>query len=239
MNLDLLSSRNCQLCINEKLIQMLGLDTAAYLTVVLDALHQAVKKNRIDDNGFFKLDRKYANERTGLSTTEQKHCDDRLIAVGLMQRDAETLNLLSVDVGAVVRFIQQDDAKFVDQIKLTLAKTKKAENDEYKKEQILRVAKAQVKTTDFEIRQAIFDWIEAMDGTLKKAQVGLVEDAVNSYTKDKKVKIKLFQILAINNWRDPQWAINRYEKDYAAKTGQLGEQKTATSLFDLNTGTKF
>ena len=233
MNLDILSTRNCYLSINEKLIQMIGLDTAAYLTVVLDALHQAVKKGKVNDEGYFKLDRKYANERTGLSTTEQKHCDDRLIAIGLMRRDTDTLNLLSVDVGAVVKFIQQDDAKFIDQVKLTLAKTKKAEADEYKKEQIIRIAKAQVKTTDFEIRQSIFDWIEAMDGTLKKAQVGLVEDAIDAYSKDKQVKIKLFQILAINSWRDPQWAISRYERDYKPKG--LGEQKTATSLADVNT----
>ena len=72
-----------------------------------------------------------------------------------------------------------------------------------------------------------------MDGTLKKAQVGLVEDAIDAYSKDKQVKIKLFQILAINSWRDPQWAISRYERDYKPKG--LGEQKTATSLADVNT----
>ena len=237
MNLDLLSTRNCQLCINEKLIQMLGLDTAAYFTVVLDALHQAVKKGKVNEQGFFKLDRKYATERTSLTTTEQKHCDNRLIAIKLMRRDEETLNLLSVDAGAVVQLIQQDDAKLIDQIKLTLAKTKRAEDDEYKKEQIIRIAKAQVKTTDFEVRQSIFDWIEAMDGTLKKAQVGLVEDAIDNYTKDKQVKINLFQILAINNWRDPMWAINRYERDYKPKG--LGEQKTATSIADVNTRKAF
>ena len=236
MNLDILSIRNCYLSINEKLIQMLGLDTAAYLTVVMDALHQAVKKDKVNDQGFFKLDRKYANERTGLSTNEQKHCDDRLIAVGLMKRDPETLNLLSLDIGAVVKLIQQDDAKVVDQIKLALAKTKKAENDEYKKEQIIRAVKAVVKTTDFDVRTAIFEWIEAMDGTLKKPAVTLVEDAINNYTKDKQVKIKLFQILAINTWRDPQWAINRYENTY--KKG-LGEQKTATSMSDVNLSKKF
>lgn len=232
MNLDILSTRNCYLSINEKLIQMIGLDTAAYLTVVLDALHQAVKKNKVNDEGYFKLDRKYATERTGLSTTEQKHCDERLIALNLMKRDPEALNSLSVDVGAVVQFIQQDDAKFIDQVKLTLAKTKKVEAEEYKREQIIRIAKAQVKTTDFEIRQSIFDWIEAMDGTLKKAQVGLVEDAVDNYSKDKQTRIKIFQILAINSWRDPQWAIQRYERDYKPKG--LGEQKTATSLADVN-----
>jgi len=237
MNLDILSIRNCYLTINEKLIQMIGLDTAAYLTVVLDALHQAVKKGKVNEQGFFKLDRKYANERTGLSTTEQKHCDDRLIAINVMKRDPETLNLLSVDAGAVVQLIQQDDAKFTDQIKLALAKTKKAENDEYKKEQIIRAAKAQVKTTDFEIRQAIFDWIEAMDGTLRKTAIGLVEDAVDAYTKDKQVKIKLYQILAVNTWREVQWAINRYERDYKPKG--LGEQRVATSTADINLSKKF
>ena len=232
MNLDVLSSRNCNLCINEKLIQMIGLETAAYLTVVIDALHQAVKKGKINEQGYFKLDRKYANERTGLTTNEQKHCDDRLISIGVMRRDAETLNLLSLDAGAIVQLILEDDAKVIDKIKLTLAKTKKAEADEYKKEQILKITKAQVRTTDFEIRQAIFNWIEAMDGTLRKAQVGLVEDAVDAYTKDKQVKIKLFQILAINTWRDPQWAIKRYENDYKPKG--LGDQRTATSLWDVD-----
>ena len=125
MNLDLLSARNCDLVIKEKLIQMIGLDTAAHLTVVLDALHQAVKKGKVNEQGYFKLDRKYANERTGLSTTEQKHCEDRLIAINVMKRDPETANLLAVDSGAVVQLIQQDDAKFTDQIKLTLAKHKK------------------------------------------------------------------------------------------------------------------
>ena len=216
---------------------MLGLETAAYLTVVMDALHQAVKKGKLNDHGYFKLDRKYALERTGLTTNEQKHCDDRLIAIGLMQRDAETLNLLSLDIDAIIQLIKQDEAKIVDQIKLTKAKTKKAEADEYKKEQILKITKAQVRTTDFEIRQAIFNWIEAMDGTLRKAQVGLVEDAVDAYTKDKQVKIKLFQILAINTWRDPQWAIKRYENDYKPKG--LGDQRTATSLWDVDMSKKF
>ena len=235
MNLDILSTRNCYLSINEKLIQMLGLDTAAYLTVVLDALHQAVKKNKVNEQGFFKLDRKYATERTGLTTNEQKRCDERLIALNLMKRDEETLNLLSVDVGAVVQFIQQDDAKFIDQVKLTLAKTKKTEAEEYRREHIIRACKAIVKTTDFEIRGAIYDWIDAMGGTLSKTAIALVEDAVDNYTKDKQLKIKLFQIMAINSLRDPQWAIQRYERDYKPKG--LGEQRTATSTADL--GKKF
>ena len=237
MNLDLLSIRNCCITINEKLIQMLGLDTAAHLTVILDALHQAKKKNRINENGYFKLDRKYANERTGLTTTEQKHCEDRLIAVNLLKRDPEMANLLSVDNGAVVQMIQQDDAKFMDQIKLVLAKQKKNEVDEYRKEQMAKAIKTAVKATDFELRQAIFDWIDAMDGTLKKAAVPLVEDAIDNYTNDKQVKIKLFQIMAINTWRDPQWAIKRYEKDYKPKG--LGEQRAATSLFDIDTSKGF
>lgn len=237
MNLDILSIRNCYLSINEKLIQMLGLDTAAYLTVVMDALHQAVKKDKVNEQGYFKLDRKYALERTGLTTTEQKHCDERLMAIEVLKRDEHKLDLLSLDIGAIVKLIQQDDAKLADQIKLRLAKTKKAEADEYKKEQITRAVKAVVKTTDFDVRQAIYAWIEAMDGTLKKTAVPLVEDAIDNYTRDKQVKIKLFQILTINTWRDPQWAIKRYENDYKPKG--LGEQKTATSLGDVNLSKKF
>ncbi len=236
MNLDVLSVQHSYLNINVKLIQILGLDTAAYLTTVLDALHQAVKKNKVDDKGFFRIDRKYVNEKTGLATSEQKQCDERLMSISLLMRDADKAELISIDVGAIMKLIQEDDSKLTDKIKLNLAKLKKTEKEALKKEQYNRYLKSLVKTTDFEVRDAFFVWIDAMDGSLTKATVPVAESAIDAYTTVKAIKIKLLEIMASNGWRDTTWAIKRYEQEYARKADT---QRVATSIADINTNNKF
>ncbi|MBO7079745.1 MAG: hypothetical protein J6W64_08065 [Bacilli bacterium] len=60
---------------NRKLMKLAGLNTAVYWSEILDIIIHVVKKKKFDENGFFKIDRKYIEDRTGLEIEDQLDCD--------------------------------------------------------------------------------------------------------------------------------------------------------------------
>ena len=116
MNLDILSTTYGQTTFNIKLAHILGLKTALYWSVLVDALYQAKKKNKVSEDGFFVLDRKYVYAMTTLTTPDQKECEKILGTLGYLE-NGNKVNSVRVDVAGVVKLITEDDEKRDEQIK--------------------------------------------------------------------------------------------------------------------------
>ena len=60
---------------NRKLAAIAGLPVAVYWSAILEVSTKVVKKKKYDEDGYFKLDRKYVEEITSIGLEDQLDCD--------------------------------------------------------------------------------------------------------------------------------------------------------------------
>ena len=76
MLLDVFDNDN-SISVNYRTIQIFGLPTAVYLTELINIYKKATRKNKLVEDGYFKVDRKYVNNVLCLTPEEQIICDLR------------------------------------------------------------------------------------------------------------------------------------------------------------------
>ena len=73
-------------------------------------------------------------------------------------------------------------------------------------------------TTNVELRDAYYEWIEsvlAKKGAMTKAAVIAAQSNVDKFSqRNLDIALKVLEIATINGYRDITWAINNYNKDY-------------------------
>ena len=106
--------------------------------------------------------------------------------------------------------------------------------------------KNKVKETDFELREAWFDWVDSLQGKANVKTVEIAEAALAKYTSSKQVKLAVLEKATINGYRDITWAISLVEKEknYSSKTFSTNrltpaKPNVATSKADINPNIKF
>ena len=225
-----------ELRLNKRLVKLAGFEVAAYWAELQSILKQVVKKQTADEKGFFTLDRDYVERETTLTINKQLKCDEKLSSLGVMLRDEEDPNKISIAVNGMVAVITDEDTK-------KLKKTSKSTQEEAKAAKISGI-KANMKraifTTDTELRFAYEQWVDGMidaaNCKFTKAVVQLFEKTVTEYTTDKKTQLKIIEIATINSYRDATWAISRlsgpsnYNRTNVAM--KLPEQKICTGISD-------
>ena len=96
--------------INIKLIKLVGLETAAYWSVLQEVLPKVKAKKTYDPaTGFFPLKREYVTERIGLPIESQYKCDKALADLGLLKVDPEDPDRISANVKGLVALIVDED----------------------------------------------------------------------------------------------------------------------------------
>lgn len=217
MLVDVLSSDN-YLYVNVGAIKILGLNNAIYCSELLRIYRKASRKNRIDANGFFKVDRTYLKSRTSLTTSEQIECENNLSKVKLIEISKESLDTIKFDDKMYMSIVSQEDAKFLTDISKKL-KTKKSSADrEVKKERIITALKNNITLMDDDIHLALENWIDVMFANPKvvmtKATVAEFENALVDYCKtDKQKTLRLIEIATSQGWKNCLWAIKTYEQE--------------------------
>lgn len=106
--IDALSS-NSYISVNKKLIKIVGLKAATYLSEVMCIMTHVQKKNTLDANGFFKIDRKYVEEQIGLNLADQYECDAQLEKLYILKEDALNADKLTVNAQEVLAIITSSD----------------------------------------------------------------------------------------------------------------------------------
>jgi hypothetical protein len=223
-----------ELHINKKLAKIAGLDVAVYWAELQSILKQVVKKQTADEQGFFTLDRAYVERETTLTVTKQLKCDEKLISLGVMLKDPEDPNKISIAVNGMVALITEEDT--------TKLKKKSANSADAKAAKVAGIKttmKRAIFTQDPALREAYERWIDGMvdaqNCKFTKAVVQLFEKTVTQYTPDKSTQLKIIEIATINSYRDATWAINKihspslYGKPPVMKQT---EQKICTGVSD-------
>lgn len=212
MLIELLSMSN-YVHFNIKLAHILGLNSAIYLSQIMDINEKAIRKNKVDEN-FFTIDRDYITTRTTIAEKEQKEIENNLIKIGILERSSKDSNTLLLNLTVLTSILMSPDEDLVKNIE-NLAKPKKTKT---KSEKIIENLKENIITQNAELRQAYFDWIDAVyakDGFMTKTAVISAQGTIDKFTnRNLDVALKILEIAAINGYRDITWAINNYNKDY-------------------------
>ena len=220
-----------ELRLNKRLVKLAGFEVAAYWAELQSILKQVVKKQTMDERGFFTLDRDYVERETTLSVAKQLKCDEKLLALGVMMKDAP--NKISIAVNGMVALITDEDTKKLKKTGRTTADDRAA-----KIAGIKATMKKAILEDDLELRAAYERWIEGMvdaqNCKFTKAVVQLFEKTVTGYTTDKGLRLKIIEIATVNSYKDATWAINRIYNPgkFTSNATKLPEQKICTGVSD-------
>ena len=199
-----------ELRLNKRLVKLAGFEVAAYWAELQSVLKQVVKKQTMDEKGFFLLDRAYIERETTLTINKQLKCEEKLIELGAFLRDAENPNRIAIGVNAMVAVITGEDTT-------KLKKNRKSSADEKaaKIEGIKSTMKKAIVETDPEIRGAYERWVDGMidaaNCRFTKAVVQVFEKTITEYTNNKAIRLKIIEIATTNSYKDATWAINKLD----------------------------
>jgi hypothetical protein len=219
--------------LNKKLVKLAGFEVAAYWAELQSILKQVVKKQTMDEQGFFTLDRDYVERETTLTVTKQLKCEEQLISLGAIIKDPENPNRLCMSVHSIVEVITNEDTT---KLKKTSAVKKDAKAA--KIAGIKSTMKKAILEDDLELRAAYERWIDGMidasNCKFTKAVVQLFEKTVTGYTNDKGLRLKIIEIATVNSYKDATWAINRIYNPgkFTSTATKLPEQKICTGVSD-------
>lgn len=214
MLLDLLSMSN-YVQYNVELAHILGLESAIYISELMNINSKAVKKSKIQD-GFMTVDRKYIESRTTLKEKKQLELEKELVKFGILKKSDESEDVLSLDVSVIAALVGSDNNE---DIKNDIAKViKKKASARSKSEVILSQLKESIVTPNEELRKAYEDWIDsvfAKQGWMSKKSVISAQTIIDDFANHNlDVALKIIEIASISGYRDMNWAINSYKSNY-------------------------
>lgn len=202
-----------ELRLNKRLVKLAGFEVAAYWAELQSVLKQVVKKQTMDEQGFFLLDRNYIERETTLTVNKQLKCEEELIELGALLRDAENPNRIAIGVNAMVAVITGEDTS-----KLKKSRKSSADEKAAKIEGIKSTMKKALVETDPEVRAAYERWIDGMIDAAScrftKAVVQVFEKTITEYTTNKAIRLKIIEIATTNSYKDATWAINKLDSRF-------------------------
>lgn len=222
-----------ELRLNKRLVKLAGFEVAAYWAELQSVLKQVVKKQTMDEKGFFLLDRSYIERETTLTVSKQLKCEEKLIELGVLLRDAENPNKIAIAVNGMVAVITDEDTTKLKKTGKTSADAKAA-----KIAGIKSTMKKAIVETDPEIRAAYERWVDGMidaaNCRFTKAVVQVFEKTVTEYTNNKAIRLQIIEIATINSYKDATWAINRLSGGLKKPGTFIGVQQNQNVGIDPN-----
>ena len=199
-----------ELRLNKRLVKIAGFEVAAYWAELQSILKQVVKKQTADEHGFFTLDREYVERETTLTLAKQLKCEAKLIEMGVMAKDPDNPNRITIGVNSMIELITDEDTK---KLKKSGTKVDKAEAKAAKIEGMKETMKRFIVEQDEDLRAAYYRWIEGMidaaNCRFTKAVVQTFEKTITEYTQDKALRLKLIEMSTASSYRDANWAIEK------------------------------
>ena len=97
--------------------------------------------------------------------------------------------------------------------------TKRISNKKRTKDEVIKdELKSKIQTTNTELYSAYSDWIDAVyakQGWMSARSVKVAQQDVDNYSdRNLDVALKIIEIAATRGYREMEWAINAYKKDY-------------------------
>jgi hypothetical protein len=170
---------------------------------------------------------------TTLTVAIQLKCDEALLKLGVLLKDPENPNRISIAVNGMVAVITDEDTT-----KLKKGGKTSADEKAAKIAGIKANMKKAILEQDYSTRLAYERWIDGMvdaqNCRFTKAVVQLFEKTITDYTQDRDLRIKIIEIATTNSYKDATWAINRVYNPgkFTSPATKLPEQKICTGVSD-------
>lgn len=219
--------------INYKAITLFGLNTAAYLTLLISIYRKATRKNKLD-NDFFKVDRSYIQELLGMSVEEQLICDGNLLKLSIIRKSPDDPNRIKVDLKLYLSLLNDEDLKLIDDVRKSMKVTRPKGLKQSQRQIQINNLKDCIQCSNYELLTALRDWVDGVyanpKGFLSKASIKVFQDTLNNYTKgDLDLALRIVRIATVQGYRDCNWAINVYEKESKPRQAvRVTEQEVAS-----------
>lgn len=239
MLIDLLSDNN-SISFNSYIASKIGLNAAIYLSELLKQYSFCRNNNYLNEN-YFTVDRVAIFNRTTLTEEQQLNIDVILMRLNLLLKRRSIQDPLSEDyfihVDNILNLFASDDEKINKELKkITKAKapTKLTQREQHKV-----TLKAGIKCTNEELLQAYRDWVDGVyenpHGFLSQKSIQIFQNTVDEFAKgDLDLALKIIDIATINGYRDAQWAINVFHKDYEKEFTKKSATKSTVRKADLS-----
>lgn len=215
-----LFSTNNYISFNIKVAEVLGLHTAIYVSELININNKALHKNKINEAGYFKVDRKYITSRTTLPADEQKQIEDKLVEIQILQIDPNDRDAFKIDINNLANIAISDDVKFLKDVSKITANAKQPKKT--KRQSYIEVLKDCAAHENAELNQAYMDWVDGVyanpKGFLSPKSVKVFKETVDNFAQGNlDLALKIIDIATINGYRDATWAINVFNRDFAAE----------------------
>lgn len=235
MFIDLLDNAS-YINVNIKLARIFGLNAAVYCSELINIYNKAVKKNKIIDDGFFKLDRTYMTNRTTLSVEEQLIIDNTWVKADLLKKHSDNPDIIKLNDELLISIISEEDSSSIKKLSSLLKTKTKDETKKTKQAIIIENLKNSIICSNYELLTALREWVETIcksKGYLSIQMIKTFQETLNNYTKgDLDLALRLVKIATTQCYRDCQWAINIYEKDLKFKQNNIRITKQETASKD-------
>lgn len=215
MLLDVVSP-NSYLTFNVTIARVIGLVNAVYCSELLDIYNKARKKKRLDESGYFVVNRDYVKNRTSIKLDEQYLCDASLSKVGLVKTSKENPDKILFNVEQFMKIIAEDDSKILETIakKINLPSNKQ-DSKQLKHDKLKLKLKEAISVENIKIAQALEAWIDVVFES-KNIIVDTVKDFQNTLMNycgsDVEKAVRIVDIARLQTWTSCVYAIENYEK---------------------------
>lgn len=225
--------------VNYRTIQIFGLPTAVYLTELINIYKKALRKNKLIDDDYFKVDRKYVSNILCLTPEEQIVCDLNLIKTAVLKKSNDNPDILKLDIKLYLSLLTSEDFELYEDVKKQMKIQRPKGTKESQRKHYINALKESIECSNYELLTALRDWVDGVysrpNGFLSKSSIKIFQDTLNNYTKgDLDVALRIVKIATVQGYRDCEWAINMFEDSERRKRKQeinqvrVTEQKVAT-----------
>jgi len=220
MLLDLLCTDN-YISFNIKVANTMGLHAAIYINELMNISRKAEKKATFTPDGFMIVDRNYIMSRTTLSIEEQSTLDKKIQKVGVIELKEDNPDCLQVHIDILANIIASDEAALLQKVsKMTAVKKNSPGAGISARQRNIQALKNCIKCSNTELLEAYWDWVDGVyanpKGFLSKKSIEIFQRGLDDFTKgDLDLALKILEIATINGFRCVDWAIEKFQRDYA------------------------
>lgn len=232
MLLDVFDNNN-SITINYKTISIFGLPTAVYLTELINIFRKATQKNKLIDETYFKVDRKYINTLLALSPEEQLTCDLNLIKTSVLKKSNDDPDILKIDINLYLSLLSSNDVKLIEDVRKQMKVQKPKGLKTSQRQYAINALKDSIECSNYELLTALRNWVDGVyarpNGFLSKSSIKIFQQTLNEYTKgDLDLALRIVQIATVQGYRDCTWAINMFEDSEKRKVKQQNNRIRVT-----------
>ena len=220
MLLDMLSSDE-YINFNKKLAHILGLEDAIYVQQLLTINKKAMRKDKLVNGDFIKIDRNYIYEQTTLTIEKQIKIDINLQKHGVIEKDFDDNDLIKLDTNKLANIITSDNDTMYEELQNIT--TKQIRVDKNTKQNAMQSKLYNyVNTGNDSLNDSLYGWINSC---VKGKGVYLNKQLVEKFQKDLyayckgnlEIGLEIVNIATMYSYRDCSWAIRVYERDVKEK----------------------